>query len=119
MLATSLGVLDHIYFVILVSLVSVCSENVLLAAFLHFVELASQKSLAWLIETIWFLEFIFYVSLTFHYLKMFSTCWKANKARRYSFSLFNDGNLLILVVVIDFKLEYAFHLCSVVAKQLF
>lgn len=47
---------------------------------------------------------------------MFSTCRKANKARKYSFSLFNDGNLLILVVVIDFKLEYALHLCSVVGK---
>lgn len=91
----------------------------LLAAFLHFVELASQKSLAWLIVTICFLEFIFYASLTFHHLKMFSTCRKANKARKYSFSLFNDGNLLILVVVIDFKLEYALHLCSVVGKLFF
>lgn len=52
----------------------------LLAAFLHFVELASQKSSAWLIVTLCFLEFIFYVSLIYHYLEIISTCWKANKA---------------------------------------
>lgn len=35
------------------------------------------------------------------------------------FFLFNDDNILILVVFIDFKLEYVLHLCSVVAQQFF
>lgn len=91
----------------------------LLAAFLHFVELASQKSSAWLIVTLCFLEFIFYVSLIFHYLEMISACWKANKARRYYFSLFKIDNILIFVVFIDLKLDYALHLCSTAAKQFF
>lgn len=91
----------------------------LLAAFLHFVELASQKSLAWLIVTICFLEFLFYVSLLFHYLERISIYWKANKAMKYSFSLFNDDSILILMVFIDFKLEYTLHLYNVVAKQFF
>lgn len=91
----------------------------LLAAFLHFVELTSQKSLACLIVAVCFLEFLFSVSLIFHYLERISTCWKANEARTYSFFLFNDDNILILVVFIDFKLEYVLHLCSVVAQQFF
>jgi len=38
---------------------------------------------------------------------------------RYSFSIFNHDNLLILTVFTDFKLECTLGLYSVVSKQFF